>query len=243
MKYACLAVAVATTWPASSVSAANISVSPLNRPETARVTFEGDIVLSDDKQFQQKTSSISKAIVVMHSNGGNLHAGIAIGKIIRLRNYTTLVPDNAHCASACAIAWLGGTKRYMAANARIGFHAAFNRETGQETGVGNALIGSYLSQIGLPDRAVIYVTQASPQSMTWLTMSEAQERGIEVSLFTPPRDQSSSAEPRERHRKEDAPQRATVERPPSEPASVPRHTTPRGPEGRCFVLSGQRFCE
>ena len=69
----------------------------------------------------------------------------------------------------------------MGAKARIGFHAAFNPETGQETGVGNALIGSYLSQIGLPDRAVIYVTQASPQSMTWLTMSDAQERVIEVS--------------------------------------------------------------
>ncbi len=114
----------------------------------------------------------------------------------------TLVPDNASCASACAIAWLGGTTRYMAAKARIGFHAAFYKNTGQEAGVGNALIGSYLSQIGLPDRAVIYVTQASPKSMTWLTMSDAQERGIEVSIFASPRDQPPIAEPRERDRKD-----------------------------------------
>ena len=153
----------------------------------------------------------------MHSDGGLLLAGIEVGKIIRLRNYMTLVPDNARCASACATAWLGGTTRYMAAKARIGFHAPFNPQTGQETGVGNALIGSYLSQIGLPDRAVIYVTRASPQSMTWLTMSDAQEAGIEVSLFASPRDQPPSAEPRERDRKEAEPRPASVERPPSEP--------------------------
>ena len=178
---------------ASSANAADISVSELDSSGRVWVTFEGDIVPSDVLQFQLKTSTISKAIVVMHSDGGSVLAGIEIGKIIRLRNYMTLVPDNASCASACAIAWLGGTTRYMAAKARIGFHAAFNRETGQETGVGNALIGSYLSQIGLPDRAVIYVTRASPQSMTWLTMSDAQETGIEVSLFASSRDQPPSA--------------------------------------------------
>ena len=138
---------------ASSANAADILVSKLDSSGRAWVTFEGDIVLSDVLQFQQKTSNISKAIVVLDSDGGQLLAGIEVGKIIRLRNYMTLVPDNALCASACAIAWLGGTTRYMAAKARIGFHAAFNAETKQETGVGNALIGSYLSQIGLPDRA------------------------------------------------------------------------------------------
>src|SRR6478609_5553948 len=164
----------------SFANAADISVSKLDSSGRVWVTFEGDIVLSDVLQFQQKTSTISKATVVMNSGGGSAIAGIGIGRIIRLRNYMTLVPDNASCASACAIAWLGGTTRFMAAKARIGFHAAYNKETGLETGAGNALIGSYLSQIGLSDRAVLYVTRASPRSMTWLTMSDAQETGIEV---------------------------------------------------------------
>jgi hypothetical protein len=66
----------------------------------------------------------------------------------------------------------------------------YNVGSGQETGVGNALVGAYLSQIGLPDRAVIYVTQAPPNSMTWLTISEAQKVGIDVTLFTEPNPQS-----------------------------------------------------
>jgi len=70
----------------------------------------------------------------------------------------------------------------MAAEAQIGFHAAYNASTGQETAVGNALVGAYLSRIGLPYKAVIYITQAAPTSMTWLTFSEAKQNGIDVTL-------------------------------------------------------------
>jgi hypothetical protein len=125
-------------------------------------------------------------------NGGlGNHAGN--GKIIRLRNFATLVPDNVRCASACALAWLGGAVRFMGPQAQIGFHAAYVVQGGQasETGVGNALVGAYLANIGLPDSAVTYVTQASPRAMTWLNIAEAQQRGIDVSLFTPPQNEVS----------------------------------------------------
>ena len=68
----------------------------------------------------------------------------------------------------------------MGANAEIGFHAAYDRSTGQETGVGNALVGAYLTRIGLPYSAVIYITQAAPTSMTWLSLKDAEKEGIEV---------------------------------------------------------------
>jgi hypothetical protein len=74
----------------------------------------------------------------------------------------------------------------MGPGARIGFHAAYNASSGQETGVGNALVGAYLTRIGLPYSAVIYITQAAPDSMTWLNLSEAQQQGIEVTLLETP---------------------------------------------------------
>jgi hypothetical protein len=72
----------------------------------------------------------------------------------------------------------------MPAGAQIGFHAAYayNASTGQETAVGNALVGAYLSRIRLPYKAVIYITRAAPTSMTWLTFSEAKQNGIDVTL-------------------------------------------------------------
>jgi transposase len=93
---------------------------------------------------------------------------------------TTVVAGDARCASACAIAWLGGTPRLMSAEARVGFHAAYNSETGQETGVGNALVGAYLNKIGLPYSAVFYITRAAPNSMTWLNIADAEKQGIDV---------------------------------------------------------------
>jgi hypothetical protein len=112
--------------------------------------------------------------------GGSAVAGIQIGESIRLKGFTTVVAGNARCASACAIAWLGGTPRLMSAEARVGFHAAYSSETGQETGVGNALVGAYLNKIGLSYSAVIFITQAAPNSMTWLSIADAGKRGIDV---------------------------------------------------------------
>jgi tetratricopeptide (TPR) repeat protein len=128
-----------------------------------------------------------KAIIAFQSDGGSVIAGIEIGKIIRLRNFATLVPDNVRCASACALAWLGGAMRFMGADAQIGFHAAYVVQSGiaSETGSGNALVGAYLANMGLPDSAVIYATQAAPTAMTWLNISEAQQKGIDVALFAP----------------------------------------------------------
>jgi hypothetical protein len=74
----------------------------------------------------------------------------------------------------------------MAVNAQIGFHAAYNSNSGRETGVGNALVGAYLNKIGLPYEAVIYITQAAPDSMTWLSVSEALKRGIDVAILNSP---------------------------------------------------------
>ncbi len=77
----------------------------------------------------------------------------------------------------------------------IGFHAAYNVQEDRkvESGVANALLGAYLSRIGLPDRAVIYITKASPSSMTWLDLEHARAVGIDAT----PLDDSPNNAPQE----------------------------------------------
>jgi hypothetical protein len=162
------------------------TITVLDRDGVATVLVQGNFTLSDISDFQSKTGRLSKAVVLFESDGGSVIAGIQIGENIRLKNFVTLVPNETRCASACAIAWLGGARRFMGPGARIGFHAAYDASSGQETGVGNALVGAYLTRIGLPYSAVIYITQAAPDSMTWLSLSEAQQQGIEVSLLETP---------------------------------------------------------
>jgi hypothetical protein len=162
---------------------ASISLVPLdNDPAHAIVLVVGNLLPGDDIAFRTQVGRLTKAVVAFNSDGGNLLAGIAIGKTIRLKSFATVVLDGQRCASACATAWLGGSPRFMASGAHVGFHAAYIKQAGRanETGVGNALLGSYLTQIGLSESAVIYITQAAPTEMTWLTLRDAEQIGIEV---------------------------------------------------------------
>ena len=72
----------------------------------------------------------------------------------------------------------------MGSNAQIGFHAASNGVTHEVTSSGNALIGAYLNKLGLSEQAVVYITDPSPQSIRWLSLSDAQAFGIEVNRYS-----------------------------------------------------------
>lgn len=145
----------------------------------------GDLVTGDDKKFTAEALPLDNAIVAFDSNGGNLMAGINIGKAIRLKGFKTLVLEHNTCASACAIAWLGGPQRYMAAGAHVGFHAAYLDNDGLKipTATGNALVGAYMAQLGLSDGAIVYVTSAGPDDIQWLSFSDASRVSIDVKSF------------------------------------------------------------
>jgi len=167
----------------TTANAASIVVLPLGQNKPALVVITGAIYLADKDEFLRKIAPLQSAIVSFSSDGGSLLAGLQIGETIRLKNFSTLVPDQARCASSCALAWLGGTTRFMGSRAQVGFHAAYDGQTHQVTSSGNALVGAYLNKIGLPYSAVVYITSASPDSIIWLSKPDAEKLGIEVSLF------------------------------------------------------------
>lgn len=170
---------------ASVVHAADITVlQPATDSKPALVLVSGEFLPGDEKEFTRKVLDIDSAVVTLASPGGNLYAGIQIGKAIRLKQFSTLVIDDSTCASACALAWLGGIKRMMQPHGQVGFHAASITKDGaaKESGVGNALAGSYLNQLGLPDSAVAYITSPPPDAIQWLTAEDANKIGIDVSV-------------------------------------------------------------
>ena len=203
--------------------AATIAIASLgSNNEEAFVVVTGPFEQGDIDQFRTTTAFLRKAVVAFASDGGNLVAGIEIGTMLRLKGFSTLVPDGARCASACAIAWLGGVKRYMGATAQVGFHAAFTVKDGvtAETSAGNALVGAYLNRIGLPDRAVVYLTQAAPGDLAMLSFQDAAKLGIDVEQFGPLQSGPPTA--------------------PSEPAQAPAKS-PEPPAPTPATTEGQRF--
>ena len=63
------------------------------------------------------------SVQVLHLNsvGGRVSEGHQVYRIVRGRGLTTYTATD--CYSACTIAFLGGSQRYLASNARLGFHS------------------------------------------------------------------------------------------------------------------------
>ena len=170
----------------TAAEAADIEVKHLDNGSTL-VAVEGNFELPDVETFRMKVASLSPArtTVAFRSKGGRLLAGIRIGTLIRTKKFATVVPDGAECASACALAWLGGTRRLLGKDSMVGFHSAYiQKDAGPaESGPGNAILGAYLNQLGLSEKAILYITQAAPTSMKWMSMEDAAEHGIAVTLL------------------------------------------------------------
>lgn len=184
-----LFVALGFATAALPTSAATIDVKTIevDGERTSFILVEGELAYGDEGLFVDAALRLSDGVVILSGPGGNVHSAIEIGKAIRLKGFATAVASGDMCASACALAWLGGRMRLLAEDARIGFHAVSlstdpNR---QADSVGNALVGAYLNELNLPANAIAYITQAQPDDMRWLTIPDARRVGIEVTALTP----------------------------------------------------------
>lgn len=149
------------------------------------IVFYDDIVSSDIGWFMVLSSNCNGGGVLLKSRGGSLNAGIEIGKLVRSQGLEVAVSYGSTCSSACALIWLGGTKRYMFNDSSIGFHSAYviDEQTPRQSSVGNALIGSYMNSIGLGQKAIIFATSAPPTGMNWLDHEAARDLGISSVLL------------------------------------------------------------
>jgi hypothetical protein len=168
--------------------AADIVIKPLEGGSTL-IAIDGELELSDIDSFRAKAEPlpVGRTTVEFRSKGGRLLAGIRIGAQIRAKRFNTVVPDGAQCASACALAWLGGVRRFVGESSSVGFHTAYILKTAgpAESGPGNAILGAYLNQLGLSEEAILYITHAAPTSVQWMSLEEAAEYGIAVAKLPP----------------------------------------------------------
>jgi len=160
-------------------------------PNCYALTIEGKIEQGDNVKFEEflKKNNVNTAVVALNSPGGNLQAGLEIGRKIHELGYATIVPNNYMCGSVCAAIWLAGWPRQYEGKSRIGFHSAYtidkNGKVIGTTGMGNALLGAYYAHLGLSYEAIAYLTAPSgaADQALWLTAANAKKYGIEVKLY------------------------------------------------------------
>ena len=109
-----LALLVAVSMTSAEALTVEVKKGPIDGRETTIISVKGEIKPGDDEKFTGMADGKGDAVVILDSPGGNVLAGIQIGEAIRRNGYSTLVPRGLQCASACALAWLGGRTRLMA---------------------------------------------------------------------------------------------------------------------------------
>jgi len=165
----------------ASAEAAEITVLRHRDPKMVpTILVKGELVQGDALQFEQKIRGLNRGLVVLSSPGGSVAEGLGIGAAVNTTGLATMTADV--CASACALIWLSGVRRYYNEGARIGFHAAYRMENGKpvETGMGNAEIGAFLAHLGLSREAVRFIASAPPNNMRWMTADDASRLGINI---------------------------------------------------------------
>lgn len=164
----------------AQASAATINVSKPNGKGFIDVVIIGDLKADDEKTFSEATANIpdkEKIRVVLISDGGEALA-IGIGDVIRNSGMSTLVPPGRTCASACAFIWLAGSPRFMGSGARIGFHGAYNADTGQPIQLLDILEATYVGYLGFSYETALWMLLPRPLNMHWLTSETAQQYKI-----------------------------------------------------------------
>lgn len=106
------------------------------------VSARGTITADTAKDFEAfaRTRDVAGKVVVLESNGGNMRAGLVLGRALRRLNmtvavgHTVMLPADksgeqrasyspkATCASMCPFVLLGGARRYVPPEARILVH-------------------------------------------------------------------------------------------------------------------------
>jgi hypothetical protein len=154
---------------------------------------QGSIVSGDlerlhaflDRQPQRRFTAI-----YLSSPGGSLYEGMRLGRYFKANRIKTVVEGGRECASACALAFLGGHDenglpwRSSSDNSSLGFHAFAARGQGlqdmNETQRVVADVLAYGRDVGAP-LDVLVVTFATPShSMYWLSHQEVCSLGIKL---------------------------------------------------------------
>ena len=149
------------------------------------VYLDGEIDPAAPERLAGALANVDGRIAVwLNSPGGNLFAGMQLGRLIRGRGASTRIIDArtlraGQCYSACAMAFLGGVYRFNDNGARYGVHRASLPAGGADLGSHlTAAIASYIREMGVDARLLTLWQKAAPDEMYVLSLQEALDLGV-----------------------------------------------------------------
>jgi hypothetical protein len=168
------------------------------------ILAEGIITSDTPRGFLEFTKTIKgRPTIYFNSPGGNMAAGLELGRIIRELDLNTFVGGpyvslegfdekyvdilktlvkNGICFSACAYAFLGGTSREIGERGLLGFHQFYGMKG--DMGESNAqlamtVVANYLDEMGV-DRQLLDIASVTPsKDVAAVTPTVAQQLNVD----------------------------------------------------------------
>lgn len=193
--------------------------------------LKGAFSTSDNPELLAREVATSGAkLITFNSGGGNVVKAMAYGRTIRSLGLSTLQLRAAECASACALAFLGGVSR-QAEPGSIGVHqASFSPDANLDgtTAVAavqvlTAQIINYLIDMDVDPKLLQLSLSVSSQDMRYLTAAEMEIFKVTHSTFSNLGSTSSTAS-------------AVPASPHTTSPSTPTHATPEQ-KAAAFITS------
>jgi len=165
--------------------------------DTALVSLDGPIDSGAPDRLSTALNGVNGKIAVwLNSPGGNLYAGMQLGRVIRAHGASTYIINSrtflaGECYSACAVAFLGGVYRFNNNGAHYGVHRA-SLPIGSPAGdldVGHdlsAAVESYIHEMGVDTRLLDLWVKAGPDQMYVLSQQEAKDLRVVNNGRMPP---------------------------------------------------------
>ena len=158
------------------------------------VLATGTIELDDMEKLHQYLGERTKkpnTAIYFDSPGGSLGGGIRLGEYFRRSRIKTVVEGGKTCASACALAFLGGTdakgNRWMSTTttSRLGFHAFRNADGSRNSDTDQtqqvvAQVLEYGHFVNAPTEIFIKNFNTPANDMYWFSTQESLDLGIKV---------------------------------------------------------------
>lgn len=153
------------------------------------VVVEGTFTPRDDlSDFEKAIRSFRPKVIAFDSEGGNIFKAMELGRIIRRHGLATIQLRKLECASACALAFMGGRSRY-AAPGSIGVHKSsfsptspFNKEEAVSAvqDVTADIIG-YMVEMGVNPALLQLAFKTEANDIRYLSGQEMADYGVTLS--------------------------------------------------------------
>jgi hypothetical protein len=106
------------------------------------IFFIGEIEDNDERGFRRALRAHEVDTVVLISDGGLIHDGLALANIIYDNNLATYVPAGKTCASACSFMFFAGNPKVS--HGRLGVHQFYVEDETKKAEIGKVQKGTQL---------------------------------------------------------------------------------------------------